>query len=193
MPGNYQDRLDGYVDVAQRITMFRDKYPDGSLQPVAPSEPYRLVEIDGRTFIVYVAAAYRTPDDTRPGIGMAWEPFPGRTPYTKDSELMVAETSAWGRAIKACLLDDRSKVASLDEVRARRSPSEPSQSPQEARTASDSPDGATGPQKGKLRALAKQKGYALPDIDQLTKRDAMQLIDQLLAMPDAGTDQEEPF
>lgn len=72
-------------------------------------------------------------------------------------------------------------------------PASASRSPQEHRNGPEGSDGATNPQKGKLRALAKQKGYALPDIDQLSKRDAMQLIDKLIALPDAGTDQEEPF
>ncbi len=72
-------------------------------------------------FIVYSAAAYRTPDDPRPGVGMAWEPFPGRTPYTAASELMNAETSAWGRAIIAVLVSDSKQgVASRQEVAARR-------------------------------------------------------------------------
>jgi hypothetical protein len=73
------------------------------------------------TFIVYVAAAYRTPDDPRPGIGCAWEPYPGRTPYTAGSELMNAETSAWGRALQAALVaDTKTGVASREEVRNRR-------------------------------------------------------------------------
>jgi hypothetical protein len=72
-------------------------------------------------FIVYAAAAYRTPDDPRPGIGIAWEPFPGRTPYTAASELMNAETSAWGRAIIAVgASDSKPGIASRDEVRTRR-------------------------------------------------------------------------
>ena len=52
---------------------------------------------------------------------MAWEPLPGLTPFTKGSELMVAETSAWGRAIVAALAADTQKVASADEVRNRQS------------------------------------------------------------------------
>ena len=51
---------------------------------------------------------------------MAWEPFPGRTPYTFNSELMNAETSAQGRAIVAALAaDTRKGVASQEEVRNR--------------------------------------------------------------------------
>ena len=43
--------------------------------------------------------------------------MPGKTPYTRDSEVMVAETSAWGRAIVAALAGDTKRgVASKEEV-----------------------------------------------------------------------------
>jgi hypothetical protein len=121
--------LDDYVDVAQRIADFRALYPSGSLQPADPAAPFTLKQLEGweksgdcvtQTFVVVVAAAYRTPDDGRPGIGMAWEIFPGRTPYTRGSELMNAETSAWGRAIVAVLASDSKRgVASRQEIEAR--------------------------------------------------------------------------
>lgn len=113
-----------YVDVATRIRDFKNEYPTGSLQQVR----VEFHTIGSQTFVLYVAACYRTPDDERPGIGSAWEPVPGKTPYTKDSELMVAETSAWGRAIVAATgaeTKNSGSVASLDEVKARQKPQEP--------------------------------------------------------------------
>ena len=200
MTGNYSDRLDGYVDVAERIRLFRDRYPEGSLQPANLATPWEIVTVGDKTFLVYIAAAYRHPDDPRPGIGMAWEPFPGRTPYTKDSELMVAETSAWGRAIKAALLDDRSKVASLDEVRARRSadqhPASDATSPVERRpggAGTDGPKMASDAAKRFLRTLAKERGYELPDLGSMTARDAYDLTEKLKALPKAGDEPEEAF
>ena len=122
--------LESYVDVAERISEFRDRYPEGTLQPADPARPWQLIQAEGfdkggelvhQTFLVYVAAAYRTPDDQRPGIGAAWEVFPGRTPYTRGSELMNAETSAWGRAIIAVgAADAKRGVASRQEVAAAR-------------------------------------------------------------------------
>jgi hypothetical protein len=121
--------LDDYIDVAQRIAEFRAKYPEGSLQPVNPQQPFDIRVVTGTdkggkeqsgTFIIYAAAAYRTPSDIRPGIGCAYEVFPGRTPYTAGSELQNAETAAWGRAIVAALAaDTRAGVASQQEVRNR--------------------------------------------------------------------------
>ena len=113
--------LSGYVTVPERIAQFREKHPEGSLQPVDFEEPFRIVTVGDKTFIAYAAAAYRDPGDKRPGIGVAWEAFPGRTPYTKDSELMNAETSAWGRAIVAVLAaDTNSGIATAEEIRNRR-------------------------------------------------------------------------
>ena len=112
--------LDGYNDVASRMAEFFTKHPDGTLQPADPASPFRVETVGDKSFVVYTAAAYRSPDDPRPGIGIAWEPFPGRTPYTKDSEVMNAETSAWGRAILAVgAADTRKGVASREEVRNR--------------------------------------------------------------------------
>lgn len=107
--------MDDYVDVAERISLFSEKYPDGSLQ----SWVKQVADNDG-VIIGWLceASAYRTPDDQRPGMGHAFEPVPGKTPFTKDSEAMNAETSAWGRAIIALGFQTK-KIASANEVRAR--------------------------------------------------------------------------
>lgn len=125
---------EGYVDVATRIVEFRTKFPDGSLQPANLAEPFSVRSIGDQTFIVVVAAAYRSAEDQRPGVGMAYEVFPGRTPYTKGSELQNAETSAWGRAIVAALAaDTKQGIASADEVRNRQAEREqPAPEPTEA-------------------------------------------------------------
>lgn len=110
---------EGYIDVAERLVEFRTRYPDGSLQQV----DLQFLDFAGKTWVVYTAGAYRTPDDLRPGHGTAWEPVPGPTSFTRDSELQNAETSAWGRAIVAVLAADTKRgVASADEVRNRQAP-----------------------------------------------------------------------
>jgi hypothetical protein len=109
-----------YIDVATRIGMFREKHPEGSLQPTDLSKPYDIVMVGDKTFIVVVASAFRSPTDERPGIGMAWEPFPAMNQQMRGSELMLCETSAWGRAIVAALAADTKRgIASHDEVVAR--------------------------------------------------------------------------
>jgi hypothetical protein len=118
---SYKGPLD-YIDVATRIIEFREKYPKGSLQ--SWKDPY-VIEVkmpDGsiKSYMVYSAAAYRTPDDQLPGVGWAYEPIPGPTNFTRDSELQNAETAAWGRAMVAALAVDTKKgIASSEEVRNR--------------------------------------------------------------------------
>lgn len=107
---------DDYVDVAERIRDFRKAFPNGSLQQV--SLDFR--EVAGSWWVIFTAAAYRTPDDERPGQGTAWEPVPGKTPFTKGSEVQNAETAAWGRAIVAALAGDTKRIASREEVQNRR-------------------------------------------------------------------------
>lgn len=117
--------LDDYVDVAERLRLFHEKYPEGSLQPANILDPYRIEEIAGELRLTYVALAFRHPEDPRPSVGVAWEPIPGRTPYTKGSEIMVAETSAWGRAIAGLGIATKRSIASRQEVataEARRQP-----------------------------------------------------------------------
>jgi hypothetical protein len=135
---------DGYVEVSERIEKFYEKYPEGSLQStwtIATLEGrHEWRSKDGSTncrqcgvvqspeligascayhgFVVR-AEAYRDRDDPRPGVGTAWEPFPGRTPYTAQSELMNAETSAWGRALAALGFEVRNGIASANEMRGR--------------------------------------------------------------------------
>jgi hypothetical protein len=114
---SYQDSLKDYVDVAERISIFREKYPTGCLQPANLDEPLKVLTIDGKAYVLYTACAYRTPDDPRPGVGIAWELVPGATSFTRGSEAMNAETAAWGRAIVAVLAADTKRgVASAQEV-----------------------------------------------------------------------------
>lgn len=109
----YDDRMSDYIEVKDRVQAFYAKYPDGSLQ-----SEYEIVTIGEKVWIVVKAYAYRTPDDPRPGIGHAWESYPGTTSFTRTSELMVGETSALGRATAALGIAVSRSIASKNEVRA---------------------------------------------------------------------------
>jgi hypothetical protein len=110
----------GYIDVAERIQRFYEQHPEGSLR-----SDWSICTPGDRVFIVCTAEAFRTPDDKVPGIGIAWEPFPGPTNFTKDSELQNAQTSAWGRAIVACgFLSKEEGIASAQDVQNRRAADE---------------------------------------------------------------------
>lgn len=107
--------LGDYVTVPQREAMFYSTYPDGRIVSSRPE----IRVIGDRTFIEVTTSVFRTPDDPLPCVASAWEPFPGRTPYTKDSEMMNAETSAIGRALAAAGVAVNRSLASAEEVRNR--------------------------------------------------------------------------
>lgn len=104
--------LGDYVDVDGRLRWFFEKYPEGSLQAEVELWPG-----EGIPILVVKAYAYRYEGDPHPGTGLASEVYPGTTPYTKGSELMNAETSAWGRALAAIGAPTKGHVASADEVK----------------------------------------------------------------------------
>lgn len=101
-----------YKEVSERIDDLYAKHPEASL-----SGDWQVVEIGDKTYIAYRAICHRVPEDPAPSVGTAWEEFPGRTPYTKGSELQNAETSAWGRAIVAAGASRSKRIASADEMR----------------------------------------------------------------------------
>ena len=107
--------LSDYVDVAERTHQFYEKHADGRIQ----ADPVQIVQLADRTFLSVVARVYRSETDPIPCVAQAWEPFPGSTPYTRNSEAMNAETSAIGRALGAAGIGSRRSLASREEVAAR--------------------------------------------------------------------------
>ena len=126
---NSKYQASDYVEVADRLQEFFGRYPDGSLQ----TDPPTFMEVGGQQWVLIRALAYRTPEDQRPGVGTAWELIPGRTPFTKGSEVMVGETSAWGRAMAALGIATKKGIATGHEVRM-------AKARQEAPKADDGPD-----------------------------------------------------
>jgi hypothetical protein len=102
-----------YIEVKDRIVEFYKRFPEGSLQG-----EWTPAQVGEETLIVYTARAYRTANDERPGVGHASEPFPGKTNFTRGSELSNAETSAWGRAISSLGIAAHRGIASAQDVRA---------------------------------------------------------------------------
>jgi hypothetical protein len=113
-----------YVDVKQRLLEFYKKYPDGSIQ-----FEFKGILESNPDMIWGIAYAYRNAEDARPGIGTASELAIGRTSFTKGSELMNLETSAWGRAIGALGIGLGKSVASRQEVEAAQARQEPDVDP----------------------------------------------------------------
>jgi hypothetical protein len=166
--------LNDYSDVAERIQKFYDKYPEGRLVTVGWDVKG---DLGGNAFVWVHAKAYRDPDDPLPGDGVAWEPVPGPTKFTLNSELMNAQTAAWGRAIVALGFKTK-KIASADEVRNRQA--EDVHGFQESRADNVTGD-ATDKQKAMIRRLAKKLELDAGDVDSLTKSQASAKIEELLA------------
>lgn len=123
--------LGDYVDVRHRLELALLQYPD---LRVVESPPF-LRTVGDRTYIECSVTVYRTHDDPTPGRAYCWEVWPGRTPYTKDSEQMNGATSALGRALGYMGFGIKAGLASANEVRTAQgnnhpSTQEPAQKPQ---------------------------------------------------------------
>jgi len=101
-----------YIEVKDRLVLFFEAYPEGSIQG-----EYELTEVNGEQTYIYTAKAYRHPADERPGVGHAAEVVPGRSPFTRFSELENAGTSATGRALVSLGIAAHKGVASAQDVR----------------------------------------------------------------------------
>ena len=128
--------LSNYVDVPSRFALALDKWPD--LRVV--ESPPKVVTVGDQTFISVTMTIYRSSEDWKGTSGCAWEIIPGKSSFTRGSEMMNASTSALGRAIG--LMMPFGKMASMEEVR-NRQPETRSQKPAERTESSgDSPSDA---------------------------------------------------
>jgi hypothetical protein len=109
--------LGGYIEVKDRIAKFYELYAQGRL---VTGEVRLSNEPDGVPRVMVQGLAYRSPEDTHPGVGWSWMELPGKTTYTKGSELENTETSAWGRAIGSLGILIDASIASAQEVENKR-------------------------------------------------------------------------
>jgi hypothetical protein len=106
--------LKDYVDVAERLAEFYKGHPDGRITTEVLENNDKRVTVRAEVF--------RTTLDTAPaGVGHSALTIPGSTPYTRGAELENAETSAVGRALVMAGLQSK-RIASADEVAAKRTP-----------------------------------------------------------------------
>lgn len=162
--------LDGYVDVPTRLRRALEVFPDLRVQE---GEAY-LEETPAGHVLICRITVYRSVDDKIPTRASASEPYPGKTPYTRDSERMVGMTSALGRALGYMGFGIDKSIASANEVAARQTPGEASKTPSQPRESSGRTSPPTDGQIRLIRALGSSETPT-------TKGDAMKLIDELKA------------
>ena len=105
-------KLDSYVTVNERLTMALERWPELRVVEAGP----KIIQIGDDTFVEVTITVWRDPSDTLPATAAAWEPFPGKTPYTRDSEMMNASTSALGRALGLMGIGTAGSISTADEV-----------------------------------------------------------------------------
>ena len=113
-----QNFMDNYVDVATRLKIAFERWPDMRIQETSRE----VIEMpDKSCFIRCTVTIWRDAADPIPVIASACEIYPGRTPYTKFSESEVGYTSAVGRALAYAGIGANKSLASRDEVMAAQS------------------------------------------------------------------------
>lgn len=112
--------LSNYVDVPTRFAAALERWPELRIVENRPE----VITVGDKVFISVTVQAWRTPDDPIPAQGTAWEPIPGLTPFTKNSEMMNASTSALGRVL-GFMMSFGHKMASTEEVRNRQETNAP--------------------------------------------------------------------
>ena len=114
--------LSNYVDVPTRFAALLAKWPELRIKEHRPE----IITIGDKTFISVTMQAWRTPDDPIACMATCFEPFPGLTSFTRNSEQMNASTSCLGRL--AGLMMSFPKMASLEEVVNRQTEQKPARS-----------------------------------------------------------------
>jgi hypothetical protein len=173
-----------YVDVRHRLELALLEHPDLRVIEDSPV----LVTVGERTYIQCAVTVYRSHDDTTPGRAYCWEVWPGRTPFTKDSEQMNGATSALGRCLGYMGFGIKSGLASADEVRTAKGNAN---DPRDFQTVQESSvtylpkvkrtndEACTEKQQSYIMALCKKHKQTPPDFLNLTKTQANDIIDHL--------------
>ena len=190
--------LGDYVDVPTRLAEALKRWPDLRIQETKPL----IVTVDNQQYVEISCTVWRDSTDLMPTVAYCWEPIPGRTPYTKGSEMMNASTSCLGRALGFLGMGIGKSIASRNEVQARQPSPIAEVTPiradleQPFGDTTDTKQYATPKQRGMIRARAFEKkigttelmpyinkvlGNEYSSIEALSKQEASQVIESLQA------------
>jgi hypothetical protein len=166
--------LSNYVDVPTRFAMALERWPELRIIENRPE----VITVGDKTFIAVTVQAWRTPEDPISCQATAWEPIPGLTPFTKNSEMMNASTSALGRVL-GFMMSFGPKMASAEEVRNRQETSAPAtlvKQPQNAPRQALGANASNAPSEAQLKYL---RGLNWEGPVPETRADATALIKRL--------------
>ena len=111
----------GYIDCRTRLVAALKDWPDLRVVEETPE----IVKIGERHFIQATVTLFRTIDVALPVRAYNFEPFPGKTNFTRDSEQQNSATSALARALGYMGYGIERSIASFDEVRNRQPDEKP--------------------------------------------------------------------
>ena len=175
---NYDERLRDYVDVKTRLRQALEKYPE----LIVVESPPVFQEVNGATIVICEVAVRRSREDAFLVNAHASEPYPGKTPYTRDSEVANGFTSALGRALGYMGFGIEKSIASRDEVQYRQDGPPPKQREPRGVDEREIPRPATGGQKTLIKTMRDERG--LEELQQgyynaLTFTGAQEVIEEL--------------
>jgi hypothetical protein len=166
--------LSNYVDVPTRFAAALERWPELRIIENRPE----VITIADKVFISVTMQAWRTPDDPVPAQATCFEPFPGKTSFTRDSEQMNASTSALGRVL-GLMMSFGPKMASAEEVRNRQETNAPAtlvKQPSNPRTQALGANASNAPSEAQLKYL---RGLNWEGPVPETRADATALIKRL--------------
>ena len=188
--------LGDYVDVPTRLAQALKQFPDLRIQETKPI----IVTVDNQQYVEISCTVWRDANDLLPTVAYCWEPIPGKSPFTKGSEMMNASTSCLGRALGFLGMGIGKSIASRNEVQARQPATVADVSPiradleQPFGDTTDTKQYASPKQRGMIRAKAFEKKIGTAElmpyinkllkneyssIEALSKQEASQVIESL--------------
>jgi hypothetical protein len=150
--------LSEYVDVKTRLKQALALYPQLRIVEHRPE----ITQVGDQLFIECSVTVSRDPDDPIPVTAYIFEPYPGKTTFTKNSEQANGATSVLGRALGYMGLGIDKSIASSNEVLGRQQAAEETDRTKVVSIARPTPvlDGPRSKEIGSARLTARKQTEA---------------------------------
>ena len=150
--------LSEYVDVKTRLKQALALYPQLRIVEHRPE----ITQVGDQLFIECSVTVSRDPDDPIPVTAYIFEPYPGKTTFTKNSEQANGATSVLGRALGYMGLGIDKSIASSNEVLGRQQATEDTDRTKVVSIARPTPvlDGPRSKEIGSARLTAREQTEA---------------------------------